>query len=143
MILLTGASGAVGSALLERLLAAGRPIRCLVRDPRELGPERVRVNLVLGDLADPSSMRHAMRGVDCVVHLAAAIRDDPRASIEELNGLATVRLVRAAEEAGVGRFLFLSTLGASRHAGSRYLRSRALAEEAVFRSRLEATVLAP
>jgi uncharacterized protein YbjT (DUF2867 family) len=143
MILLTGASGSVGSALLRRLLAEGRPVRCLVRDPRELGPERVRVALVLGDLADPSSFRHAMRGVDCVVHFAAATRDTPRASIEELNGLATLRLVRAAEQAGVQRFLFLSTLGASRHAPARYLRSRALAEEIASRSSLVTTVLAP
>ncbi|HLL86983.1 MAG TPA: NAD(P)H-binding protein [Thermoleophilaceae bacterium] len=143
MILLTGASGAVGSALLRRLLAAGRPVRCLVRDPRELGAERVRVGLVLGDLADPTSTRHAMRGVDCVVHLAAAIRDGQRASIEELNALATVRLVRAAEHASISRFLFLSTLGVSQHARSRYLRSRALAEDAVARSPLETTILAP
>src|SRR5215210_85698 len=143
MILLTGASGAVGSALLRRLLSAGRPVRCLVRDPRELGRERVRVSLVLGDLADPASTRHAMRGVDSVVHLAAAIRDTPRASIEELNALATLRLVRAAEQAGVSRFLFLSTLGASAHARPRYLRSRALAEELVARSSLATTILAP
>ena len=71
MILLTGASSTVGTALLQRLLAAGRPVRCLVRDPREIGPERVRVGLVLGDLAEPGSFRHAMRGVDCVVHFAA------------------------------------------------------------------------
>ena len=143
MILLTGASGSVGSALLRRLLAQRRPVRCLVRDPRELGPERVRVALVLGDLADPSSFRHAMRGVSSVIHFAAATRDTPRGSIEELNGLATLRLVRAAEQAGVGRFMFLSTLGASRHAPSRYLRSRALAEEVVLHSSLPATVLAP
>jgi uncharacterized protein YbjT (DUF2867 family) len=143
MILLTGASRPVGSALLRRLLAAGRPVRCLVRDPRELGPERVRVSLVLGDLADPGSTRHVMRGVDCVVHLAAALRDDARASIEELNGLATVRLVRAAEHAAVERFVFMSTLGASRHARPRYLRSRAIAEEAVASSSLETTILAP
>jgi uncharacterized protein YbjT (DUF2867 family) len=143
MILLTGASGTVGAALLRRLLAAGHPVRCLVRDPRELGPERVRVSLVLGDLADPSSFRHAMRGVDCVVHLAAALRDAQLASIEELNALATARLVRAAERVGVERFLFLSTLGASQHARPRYLRSRALAEEAVLASSVSTTVLAP
>src|SRR3712207_6188257 len=143
MILLTGASGTVGAALLQRLLAAGRPVRCLVRDPRELGPERVRVHLVLADLADPASFRHAMRGVDCVVHLAAATRDGARASIEELNGLATVRLLRAAEAASVSRFLFLSTLGASPYAKPRYLRSRALAEQVVAESELETTVLAP
>ena len=117
-------------------------MRCLVRDPRELGPERVRVGLILGDLADPSSFRHAMRGVDCVVHLATATRDCPRASIEELNGLATLRLARAAEHAGVSRFLLLSTLGASRHSSARYLRSRALAEEAVTAGSFESTIVA-
>jgi uncharacterized protein YbjT (DUF2867 family) len=143
MILLTGASGTVGAALLRRLLSAGRPVRCLVRDPRELGPDRVLVSLVLGDLADPSSFRHAMRGVDCVVHLAAALRDAPLASIEELNGLATARLVRAAEAVGVERFLLLSTLGASPHARPRYLRSRAMAEQAVAASSMATTIFAP
>lgn len=143
MILLTGASGTVGTALLRRLLAAGRPVRCLVRDPREIGPERVRVQLVLGDLAAPSSFRHAMRGVDCVVHLATATRDGHGASIEELNALATLRLLRAAEAAGVQRFVFLSSLGASLHSRSRLLRSKALAETAVARAPFETTTLAP
>ena len=143
MILLTGASGTVGTALLRRLLGAGRPVRCLVRDPRELGPERVRVQLVLGDLAAPSSFRHAMRGVDCVVHLAGATRDHRAASIEELNALATLRLLRAAEAAGVERFVFLSSLGASAHSRSRLLRSKALAETAVAAAPFETTILAP
>ena len=143
MILLTGASGTVGTALLRRLLAAGRPVRCLVRDPRALGPERVRVQLVLGDLAAPSSFRHAMRGVDCVVHLASATRDHRAASIEELNALATLRLLRAAEAAGVKRFVFLSSLGASAHSRSRLLRSKALAETVVADAPFETTILAP
>ncbi|HEY4099027.1 MAG TPA: NAD(P)H-binding protein, partial [Baekduia sp.] len=101
MLLLTGATGLVGSAVLRRLTAAGTPVRCLVRDPRRLGPERVRVQIALGDLADPPSFRNALRGVTTVVHLAAAIRDQPRGSIEELNGIATWRMVQAAERAGV------------------------------------------
>ena len=59
-------------ALLRRLTADGRPVRCLVRDPRRLGPERVRVQLALGDLTDPPSFRNALRGVKTVVHLAAS-----------------------------------------------------------------------
>ena len=64
MILLTGASGTVGSALLKRLTAARKPVRCLVRDPRHLGPERVRVQIALGDLSNPASFRNALRGVE-------------------------------------------------------------------------------
>src|SRR5215204_4576223 len=74
MILLTGATGNVGSALLRRLTAQGERVRCLVRDPRRLGPERVRVQISLGDLQEPGSFRHAMRGVKTVVHLHAPTR---------------------------------------------------------------------
>ena len=49
MLLLTGATGLVGSALLSRLLAEGAQVRCLVRDPRRLGAKRVRVQIALGD----------------------------------------------------------------------------------------------
>src|SRR5437763_14130871 len=131
MILVTGATGNVGSALLRRLIAGGARVRCLVRDPRRLGPERVRVQISLGDLADASSFRNALRGVDTVVHLAAAIRDQPRASIEELNGVATLRLIRAAKAANVERFLFFSAMGATENSRSRFFRAKALAEKAV------------
>ncbi|HEX2264869.1 MAG TPA: NAD(P)H-binding protein, partial [Solirubrobacterales bacterium] len=112
MILLTGATGTVGSALLRRLTAAGEPVRCLVREPKRLGPERVRVQIALGDLADPASFRNALRGVGTVIPLAGSIRDQPGGSIEELNAVATLRLVRAAERAGARRFLFFSAMGA-------------------------------
>ncbi|HEX2088084.1 MAG TPA: NAD(P)H-binding protein [Solirubrobacteraceae bacterium] len=143
MILLTGATGVVGTALLRRLTAGGEPVRCLVRDPRRLGAERVRVQIALGDLADPPSFRNALRGVRTVVHLAASIRDQPQGSIEELNGIATWRLVRAAERAGVEHFVFFSALSASTHDRTRFLRAKALAEEAVRESPVRTTVFAP
>ena len=143
MLLLTGATGLVGSALLRRLTAAGTPVRCLVRDPRRLGADRVRVQIALGDLADPPSFRNALRGVRTVVHLAAALRDQPQGSIEELDGIATWRMVHAAERAGVERFVFFSALGASSHNRTRFLRSKALAEQAVLGSELRHTVFAP
>ena len=143
MILLTGATGNVGSALLRRLTADGQRVRCLVRDPRRLGPERVRVQIALGDLSDPGSFRNAMRGVKTVIHLAAAIRDQPRVSIEELNGVAVYRLVRAAERAGAERFVFFSVIGASQHAPMRFFRAKALAEQAVEESSVPSTIFAP
>ena len=143
MILLTGATGTVGSALLRRLTAEPRPVRCLVRDPRRLGDQRVRVQIALGNLADPASFRNALRGVDTVIHLAAAIRDQPGASIEELNAMATLRLVRAAERAGARRFLFFSAMGASRHSRTRFFRAKALAQGAVDGSSMDTTVFCP
>src|SRR6185503_17461909 len=102
MLLLTGATGSVGSRLLPLLLESGEDVRCLVREPRRLGPRRVDVQIALGDLgemSDPYLVRQALRGVDTVIHLAATIRDQPPHRIEELNGLATVRLLRQ----GAGR----------------------------------------
>jgi uncharacterized protein YbjT (DUF2867 family) len=143
MLLLTGATGLIGSALLRRLLGEGEQVRCLVRDPRRLGPQRVRVQIALGDLTDPPSFRNALRGVDTVVHLAASIRDQPDGSIEELNGIATWRMVQAAERAGVERFVFFSALDASTHHRARFFRAKALAEQAVEEAGVESIVFAP
>jgi uncharacterized protein YbjT (DUF2867 family) len=143
MLLLTGASGLVGSTLLRRLTAREEPVRCLVRDPRRLGDQRVRVQIALGDLSDPQSFRHAMRGVRTVVHLAASVRDQPRGSIEELNGVATWRMVQAAQRSGVEHFVFFSALDASTFSRARFMRAKALAEEAVAQSGLRHTIFAP
>jgi uncharacterized protein YbjT (DUF2867 family) len=143
MLLLTGATGLVGSSLLPRLLAEEVPVRCLVRDPRRLGAQRVRVQIALGDLTDPPSFRNALRDVDTVVHLAASIRDQPRGSIEELGGIATWRIVQAAQRAGVQRFVFFSALGASTHHRARFFRAKALAEQAVREADLSSIVFSP
>jgi uncharacterized protein YbjT (DUF2867 family) len=146
MLLLTGATGSVGSRLLPLLLERGEDVRCLVREPRRLGDRRVDVQIALGDLgemSDPYLVRQALRGVDTVVHLAATIRDQPPHRIEELNGLATVRLLRAAERSGVRRFVFFSALNASVAQRTRFFRAKWLAERAIASSPLETTIFAP
>ncbi len=146
MLLLTGASGSVGSRLLPLLLERGEDVRCLVREPRRLGPLRVDVQIALGDLgeiSDPYLLRHALRGVDTVIHLAATIRDQPPHRIEELNGLASVRLLQAAERGAVQRFVFFSALNAQAAQRTRFFRAKWLAEHAVDSSPLQTTVFAP
>jgi NADH dehydrogenase len=146
MLLLTGATGSIGSRLLPLLLESGEDVRCLVREPRRLGERRVDVQIALGDLgemSDPYLVRQALRGVDTVIHLAATIRDQPPRRIEELNGLATVRLLRAAERSGVKRFVFFSALNASAAQRTRFFRAKWLAEQAVDSSPLQTTIFAP
>jgi uncharacterized protein YbjT (DUF2867 family) len=146
MLLLTGATGNIGSRLLPLLLERDEPVRCLVREPRRLGERRVDVQIALGDLgelSDPYLVRQALRGVDTVVHLAATIRDQPPRRIEELNGLATIRLLRAAERSGVRRFVFFSALNASAAQRTRFFRAKWLAERAVDSSPLQTTIFAP
>jgi uncharacterized protein YbjT (DUF2867 family) len=146
MLLLTGATGSIGSRLLPLLLESGEDVRCLVREPRRLGARRVDVQIALGDLgemSDPYLVRQALRGVDTVIHLAATIRDQPPKRIEELNGLATVRLLRAAERSGVRRFHFFSALDAYAAQRTRFFRAKWLAEQAVASSPLATTIFAP
>jgi uncharacterized protein YbjT (DUF2867 family) len=146
MLLLTGATGSIGSRLLPLLLERGEQVRCLVREPRRLGERRVDVQIALGDLgdmSDPYLVRQALRGVDTVIHLAATIRDQPPKRIEELNGLATVRLLRAAERSGVESFHFFSALDAQAAQRTRFFRAKWLAEHAVASSPLRTTVFAP
>jgi uncharacterized protein YbjT (DUF2867 family) len=142
VLLLTGATGLLGAAVLRRLLGAGHDVRCLVRDPRRLGEARVRVQLAIGDLADPASYRRALRGVDAVVHVAGTARDQARGTIEEVDGLAPWRLARAAERAGATRLVWTSSLGATAYHASRVLRAQALAERALADAPLEVTTLA-
>ncbi|MFT4050478.1 MAG: NAD(P)H-binding protein [Solirubrobacterales bacterium] len=140
MILMTGATGTVGKPLLARLLGAGEQVRCFVREPRRLGPSRVQVQIAIGDLSSPHGYDRAMRGVDTVIHLAASTRDQSRGTIEELGGLATLRLLRAAERAGVRRFVYISSFGASEASPSRYIRMQSHVTAAIRASQLEPVI---
>ena len=123
----------VGGELLPVLLAEGRDVRTLVRDPRKLGEHRVDVQTLLGDIGDPFAPppRDATRGHGDPPG-GALIRDQPGGTIEELNGLAAVRLLRAAERAESAALpLFFGNGGDRVPADPLLPRSKALAERAV------------
>ncbi|MGB1582770.1 MAG: NAD(P)H-binding protein [Solirubrobacterales bacterium] len=140
MILLTGATGTLGKPLLTRLTGAGEKVRVLVREPRRLGPQRVKVQIAIGNLADRHGFDKAMRGVDTLIHLGATTRDQARGSIQEVNGLATNRLLSAAKRAGVKRVVYVSSIGASPFSKSRFVRMQALSRDAILGSGLEPLV---
>jgi len=146
--LVTGATGFVGSAVVRELLAAGVEVRALVRttSPRE-NLQGLAVEVVEGDLSDLASLRRAVQGCQVVYHLAALYSPRPEdgGHLYEVNVGGTERLLQAAQEAGVLRFVHTSTIGtvgrppggglASEQypfndweRGSHYARSKALAE---------------
>ena len=109
-ILVTGATGNVGSAVVAELGDRGLPVRAFVRDPDRaaaiLGPD---VELAVGDFADPASIRAALEGIE-VVFLACA-NVPPQVEYE-------IRVIDAAARAGVRRLVKLSASGPRRARGS-------------------------
>lgn len=106
-LLLTGATGLVGSRLLPRLVADGFECRALVRGDASLPPGAAGVH---GDLADPDTLRAAVEGVDVVVHLAALFRTQDEDAIWRANRDGTRNLIAAvAEHAPGARFVMSST----------------------------------
>lgn len=106
-ILVTGATGKVGSRLVPRLIAKGYDVRVLVRDAAKApaGTE-----IVVGDLFDAATLAPAVAGVDAIVHLAALFRTfTDNEGITRTNHDGTIALADAAVAAGVKRFVFTST----------------------------------
>ena len=112
-IALTGATGFIGRHLLRELPKHGYRIRVLLRRPAEVPPEAS--SAVVGDIAAPQNMAAALRGVDAVIHsagLAHAMSGHPEDDYRAINTEATVGLARAAERAGIKRFVFMSSIRA-------------------------------
>ncbi|MEZ2334758.1 NAD-dependent epimerase/dehydratase family protein [Mucilaginibacter sp. RCC_168] len=106
-ILVTGATGKVGSRFVPRLIAKGYDVTILVRDASKALPG---AKAVVGDLYDPDTLPAAVKGMDAVIHLAALFRTfTDNEGIVKTNHTGTVALAQAAEAAGVKRFIFVST----------------------------------
>lgn len=109
-ILVTGATGKVGSRLSKRLAEAGHQVRALVRDPgRATELMAAGIELAKGDLLDEGSLAAAMQGIEVVVHCAAFFRGATPEQAHAVNDLGTQHLAHAAQAASVKRFIFTST----------------------------------
>jgi uncharacterized protein YbjT (DUF2867 family) len=145
LVAITGASGFVGRYVVEHLLRREHEVRALVRDPSRAGWMRDRgVALVEGDLEDQAALRALTRGAGAVVHLVGIILEIGRQTYERVHVGGTRHLVEAAREAGVGRFVYMSALGARPDAGATaYHRTKAAGEALVRECGLLHVILRP
>jgi nucleoside-diphosphate-sugar epimerase len=112
-VLVTGATGFVGRALLARLLAEGRTVRAAVRAPSPTLPPAIE-QAAIGDIGPDTDWKPAVHGTDTVVHLAARVHMTGEAGrdlalFRAVNAAGSEALARAARDAGVRRFVLLST----------------------------------
>jgi NADH dehydrogenase len=151
-ILVTGASGFVGSHLLPELLGAGHRVVALVRSSgagdkvtRRLPAALVaKVELRTGDVDRPATLPAALAGVDAVVHLVAIPRDwNGGKQLLQVNLDGTRNLIGAMQTSGVRRLVHLGALGVVDREELHYAKSKARAERAVMESGLDWTVLKP
>ncbi len=111
-VLVTGATGFIGSHLAERLMAEGAQVRVLVRDPQKLIPSLCdRVEVIRGDLLHPDGFATATANCEIVFHVAAWLgQPNRREAAYAINVTATQQLAEAARAAGVRRFVSTSSV---------------------------------
>jgi nucleoside-diphosphate-sugar epimerase len=146
IVFITGARGFIGKVLVRDLLATGRwRVRALTRSSAQGDQPPNKLTFIFGNLLAPVSYRSSLEGVDTVIHLAAVTGRAARNEYEQTNVEGTKCLLRACKEAGVGRFLYVSTIAATYPDQRHYLyaQSKARAEALVRESGIPYTILRP
>jgi nucleoside-diphosphate-sugar epimerase len=157
-VAVTGGTGLVGGHLVDALVRRGAAVRCLVRAASRAGDlERRGARLLAGHLGDTAAMASLVEGVEAVYHVAGAVAAPSEGEFYRVNVEGTTRLARAARQAGVPRFLHVSSLavtgptvpgrpldesGAPRPV-TPYGRSKEAAEDVVKGSGLAFTIVRP
>ncbi|MEX2525633.1 MAG: SDR family NAD(P)-dependent oxidoreductase [Gammaproteobacteria bacterium] len=142
-VVLTGATGFIGTAILESLITSGRPVRALTRRQR---PDTDTVQWIHGDLHDREALQELVAGADAIIHCAGAVRGASLNDFSRVNTEGTLNLVETAvRNASRCRFLLVSSLAArepqiSWYAASKYAAEQTLSEHA---GRMPWTVLRP
>jgi NADH dehydrogenase len=131
-VLVTGGTGVVGEAAVEALLERGHEVRLFSRNAeKDVEQFPGDVEATGGDIADAAQVKGAADDCDAVVHIVGIVAESPPAlTFDRVNVQGTVNIVREAERARVGRFIYISSLGAHR-GESDYHKSKIRAEDVV------------
>jgi Predicted nucleoside-diphosphate-sugar epimerases len=145
LVVVTGASGLVGTHVCSELVNAGWKIRALVRDTRKAAYRlgHLPIEIRVADIRKAESLRSALNDAGAIVHLAAIAIEKKGETYADTNTEATRVLLEAARAAGVQRLVYMSQNGADSKSPFAFLRSKGIAEDAVTSSRLRWTVLKP
>ncbi|MEK6799402.1 MAG: NAD(P)H-binding protein [Planctomycetota bacterium] len=149
-ILVTGATGFVGRAVVRALLARGYKPVCLVRSVRKLRAQHPdvdpdRLAAIVGDLNDAQALRHAADVSQAAIHLVGIIVARPLRgqTFQRIHVQGTMNVVDAVRQAGIRRYVHMSALGTRPNAVSTYHRTKWEAEEYVRGSGLAWTIVRP
>ena len=144
-VLLTGASGFLGSRLRQALLEAGHEVVAIARHPPPNPPQPTRLRWLALDFAQattPAQWLPHLQGVDAVVNAVGIFREQGSQTFDALHHRAPVALFQACAQAGVRRVIQISALGVQAGATA-YQRSKHAADEALLALPLDATVVQP
>jgi NADH dehydrogenase len=133
-VLLTGATGYVGSYILRELLRRDHTPRCLVRGPADaLAVQDDAIEPVRGDVTDPASLEGCFADCDAVIHLVGILEERPAQGVtfERVHVEGTRHVVSGARAAGIDRFVHMSANGARPEGGTAYHRTKWRAEQVV------------
>ena len=145
-IAITGATGFIGTVLLNHLVDQGFHVRALYRPASTPRPDQTdSVQWQPGDLEDIESLRTLVAGVDAIVHCAGAVRGTSLEQFEKTNTAGVTQLLEAAVEQKVPRFLLMSSLAAREPSLSAYASSKRSGEEALgeYQDRISCDILRP
>ena len=140
VVALTGSTGFVGGATLDRLLESGWHIRALTRREQ---PKRAGVTWVSGALDRSDTLATLCEGADAVLHIAGVVNAPNVAAFEIGNVTGTANMLTATKAAGIQRFVHVSSLSAREPQLSAYGASKAKAEKLVATSLLDWTIIRP
>jgi NADH dehydrogenase len=145
MILITGASGAMGRVLTERLHEKGELLRaCVVPEDPNVGRiARFCADIRYADIADAASLVGICKGIDIVYHLAAIIISNNERDFTSVNREGTRNLVEEAKRQGVGHFIYISSASVVYPHPTPYSLSKRKAEEIVVNSGIPYTIIRP
>lgn len=142
MILVTGATGFIGRALIRHLFDTGQEVRVMIRPSRRSPrlPKSLPVEVAVVSLSDERAIRAALKDVDVIFHLAGAESEGRNANLLAVDMQGTENLARVAADVGIRRMVAVSHIGASRSSGFPVFKAKGIAEEHIRRSGVPHTI---